>query len=52
MTSRSTLLQAIVIVTRKMWDAAARLDHEAERTYLSEVTALLGEYKSLYGYGR
>jgi len=51
LTERATLLQAIVIVTRKMWEAAARIEHDEERVYCAELTSLLAEYKSKFGDG-
>lgn len=52
MTERATLLQAIAIVTRKMWDAAARIEHDEEWMYCTELTSLLAEYKTKFGDGK
>lgn len=52
MTERATLLQAIVQVTLRMWNAASVIDHKMEAVYLNELTVLLGEYKSKFGDGR
>lgn len=49
MTERATLMQAIVLVTQKMWQAASRIEHDQERMYLSELTALLAEYRTKFG---
>lgn len=51
LTDRALLLQAIVTVTRKMWDAAARIEHDQERIYCAELTTLLTEYRTKFGDG-